>query len=210
MAKLVLVRHGQSLWNLQNRFTGWTDVPLTEKGREEAKFAGEVLKYSGIAFDVAYTSVLIRAIETLEIILQVLYTEIPVIRDAALNERFYGDLQGLNKDRTRKIYGKEIVHLWRRSYHIPPPHGESLEYTANRTVPFLKRAILQDVTGGRNVLVVAHGNSLRSIVMYLEKYSPEEIMNIEIPTGIPYVYEIDRNGKILSKKVLNRRFSKNS
>ncbi len=199
MPKLVLVRHGQSVWNLQNRFTGWIDVPLTEKGKEEAYKAGELLK--DIRFDVAYTSMLTRAQETLRIILETIGLLIPVIKDQALNERHYGALQGLNKDRAREKWGKEIVHLWRRSYDIPPPEGESLKDTANRTIPFLERAIMGDIHDGRNVLVVAHGNSLRSIVMYIEKLTGEEIVKVEIPTGTPIVYELDENGQLLNKEI---------
>jgi len=199
MPKLVLVRHGQSVWNLQNRFTGWIDVPLTEKGKEEAYKAGELLK--DIRFDVAYTSMLTRAQETLRIILETIGLLIPVIKDQALNERHYGALQGLNKDRAREKWGKEIVHLWRRSYDIPPPEGESLKDTAERTIPFLERAIMGDIKDGRDVLVVAHGNSLRSIVMYLEKLSPDEIIKVEIPTGTPIVYELDENENVVNKEI---------
>ncbi len=201
MPKLVLVRHGQSVWNLQNRFTGWIDVPLTEKGKEEAYKAGELLK--DIRFDVAYTSNLTRAQETLRIILETIGLLIPVIKDEALNERHYGALQGLNKDRAREKWGKEIVHLWRRSYDIPPPEGESLKDTAARTIPFLERAIMGDILDGRDVLVVAHGNSLRSIVMYLENLGPDEIIKVEIPTGTPIVYELDENGKVVNKEIRN-------
>ena len=199
MPKLVLVRHGQSVWNLQNRFTGWVDVPLTEKGKEEAYKAGELLK--DIRFSVAYTSDLTRAQETLRIILETIGLLIPVIKDKALNERHYGALQGLNKDRAKEKWGKEIVYLWRRSYDIPPPEGESLKDTAGRTIPFLERAIMGDILDGRDVLVVAHGNSLRSIVMYLEKLSPEEIVKVEIPTGTPIVYELDTNGSVINKEI---------
>ncbi len=199
MPKLVLVRHGQSIWNLQNRFTGWIDVPLTEKGKEEAFKAGELLK--DIRFHVAYTSVLTRAQETLKIILEVIGLNIPIVKDQALNERHYGALQGMNKDEARKKWGAEIVHLWRRSYDIPPPEGESLKDTAARTVPFLERAILGDIRAGNNVLVVAHGNSNRSIVMYLEKLSPEEIIKVELPTGTPIVYDLDEEGNVLNKEI---------
>ena len=199
MPKLVLVRHGQSVWNLQNRFTGWIDVPLTEKGKEEAYKAGELLK--DIRFDVAYTSNLTRAQETLRIILETIGLLIPVIKDVALNERHYGALQGLNKDRAREKWGKEIVHLWRRSYDIPPPEGESLKDTAARTIPFLERAIMGDIYDGRDVLVVAHGNSLRSIVMYLENLGPDEIVKVEIPTGTPIVYELDEKGNVVNKEI---------
>ncbi len=199
MPKLVLVRHGQSFWNLQNRFTGWVDVPLTEKGKEEAFKAGELLK--DIRFQVAYTSDLSRAQDTLKIILEVIGLNIPVIKNQALNERDYGDLTGLNKDRAREKYGKEIVHLWRRSYDIPPPNGESLKDTAARTIPFLERAILGDIAIGNNVLVVAHGNSNRSIVMHLENLGPDEIVKVELPTGQPIVYDLDENGKVLNKEI---------
>lgn len=199
MPKLVLVRHGQSVWNLQNRFTGWVDVPLTEKGKEEAYRAGELLK--DVKFDVAYTSALTRAQETLKIILETVGLLIPVIKDQALNERHYGALQGLKKDRARQKWGADIVHLWRRSYDIAPPEGESLKDTAARTIPFLERAIMGDVVDGRNVIVVAHGNSLRSIVMYLEKLSPKEIVKVEIPTGTPIIYDLDENGNILNKEI---------
>jgi len=199
MPKLVLVRHGQSVWNKQNRFTGWVDVPLTEKGKEEAYRAGELLK--DIKFDVAYTSALTRAQETLRIILETIGLLIPIIKDQALNERHYGALQGLNKDRARAKWGADIVHLWRRSYDIPPPEGEALKDTAERTIPFLERAIMGDILDGRNVLVVAHGNSLRSIVMYLEKLSPEEIVKVEIPTGTPIVYDLDENGNLIKKEI---------
>ncbi len=199
MPKLALVRHGQSIWNLQNRFTGWIDVPLTEKGKEEAFKAGELLK--DIRFHVAYTSALTRAQETLKIILEVIGLNIPIIKDQALNERHYGALQGMNKDEARKKWGAEIVHLWRRSYDIPPPEGESLKDTAARTIPFLERAILGDIRAGNNVLVVAHGNSNRSIVMYLEKLSPEEIIKVELPTGTPIVYDLDEEGNILNKEI---------
>ena len=205
MAYLILVRHGESLWNYENRFTGWVDVPLTEKGREEARIAGELIKESGIKIHVAYTSQLWRAIETLEIILSVLGENIPVIKDYHLNERHYGDLQGLNKAETARIYGEEQVKLWRRSYDVRPPGGESLEDTQKRTVPFFKNTILLDLTYyKKNVLVVAHGNSLRSIVMYLENISPKDIVNVEIPTGLPIVYEIDEKGSILKKFELKK------
>jgi 2,3-bisphosphoglycerate-dependent phosphoglycerate mutase len=166
MPTLAIVRHGQSLWNLENRFTGWVDVPLTPLGREEAGPAGERLK--GMHFDVAYTSVLTRAQETLRLIQETAGFDLPVIRDQALNERHYGDLQGLNKAETAKEYGEEQVHIWRRSFATPPPNGEALKDTAARTLPFFQRAILGDIAQGKNVLVVAHGNSNRSIVMQLD------------------------------------------
>jgi 2,3-bisphosphoglycerate-dependent phosphoglycerate mutase len=199
MAKLVLVRHGQSLWNLEDRFTGWVDVPLTEKGREEARRAGERLQE--IRFAVAYTSVLTRAQETLEIILSVLGQRPPVIRDQALNERHYGDLQGLNKKKTAERYGAERVKLWRRSYDVPPPNGEALKNTAERTLPFFERAILGDLQLGKHVLVVAHGNSNRSIVMKLDGLTGEQVVSLELATGVPLVYEIDADGAVVSKEV---------
>ena len=199
MAKLVLVRHGQSLWNLEDRFTGWVDVPLTDTGREEARRGAERLR--DIHFDVAYTSVLSRAQESLEIILRALAQRPPVIRDQALNERHYGDLQGLNKKRTAEKYGAEQVKLWRRSYDVPPPNGEALKNTAERTLPFFERAILGDLQIGKNVLVVAHGNSNRSIVMKLDKLTREQVVQLELATGVPLVYEIDERGEVISKEV---------
>lgn len=199
MPKLVLVRHGQSLWNLENRFTGWVDVPLTDKGREEARLAGERLR--GLSFDVAYTSMLTRAQETLEIILQVLGRRPPVIRDQALNERHYGDLSGLNKQKTREKFGDAQVKIWRRSFDVPPPNGEALKNTAERTLPFFERAILGDVALGKNVLVVAHGNSNRSIVMQLDRLSKEAVLELELATGVPLVYELDSEGRVLAKEI---------
>lgn len=200
MSKLVLIRHGQSLWNLENRFTGWIDVPLTKLGREEARSAAR--KLSGFAFDVAYTSALSRAQDTLSEILETLGIDLPIIRDQALNERHYGDLQGLNKAQTAERFGKEQVQLWRRSYDVPPPNGEALKDTAARTLPFFERAILGDLREGKNVLVVAHGNSNRSIVMQLENMSPEEIVKLELGTGVPRVYEFDSEGKVTNVSVL--------
>jgi 2,3-bisphosphoglycerate-dependent phosphoglycerate mutase len=205
MSILVLVRHGESLWNKENRFTGWVDVPLTENGEREAREAGKLLKEAGIQFNVAYTSQLDRAIKTLEIMLNEMKVQLPIIKDFHLNERHYGDLQGLNKEETAKKYGQDQVHLWRRSYDIKPPGGESLKDTQKRTVPFFQNTILLDLTQYRkNVLVVAHGNSLRSIVMYLENIEPEQIVNVEIPTGVPIVYSLDETGKIISKRVLGK------
>ena len=200
MPNLVLVRHGQSLWNLENRFTGWVDVPLTDNGRAEARRAGELLR--GQKFDVAYTSALTRAQETLALILETLGQKLPVIRDQALNERHYGDLQGLNKQELAEKYGDAQVKLWRRSYDVAPPNGESLELTAKRTLPFYERAILGDLKQGKNVLVVAHGNSNRSIVMSLDQLSKEQVVALELATGAPLLYEVDKTGKVLSKKVL--------
>jgi 2,3-bisphosphoglycerate-dependent phosphoglycerate mutase len=209
MAKLALVRHGQSQWNLENRFTGWVDVPLTDLGREEARRAGERLR--GIRFDEVYTSVLSRAQETLDIILEVVgQKDIPVVRDAALNERHYGALQGLNKKETADKYGEEQVHIWRRSYDVPPPKdrtelnpegiSESLKDTAARTLPYFHGRVLPEVKAGKNVLVVAHGNSLRSIVMDLDKLTKEQVLNIA--TGVPIVYEIDATGAVKGKQIL--------
>jgi 2,3-bisphosphoglycerate-dependent phosphoglycerate mutase len=194
--KLVLIRHGQSLWNLENRFTGWIDVPLTQVGREEARQAAN--KIAGIKFDVAYTSALSRAQDTLKEILTTLGVDLPVIRDQALNERHYGDLQGLNKAQTAEKYGAEQVHKWRRSFDIPPPGGEALKNTAERTLPFFERAIMGDLRNGKNVLVVAHGNSNRSIVMSLEKMSGDEIVKLELGTGIPRIYDFDDQGNVVS------------
>ena len=201
MATLVLVRHGESRWNLENRFTGWIDVPLTDKGREEARKAGEKIK--GIKFDKAYTSVLDRAIETLDIILKVIKQEkFPIEKDQALNERHYGDLQGLNKAETAKKYGDKQVHIWRRSYDIAPPNGESLKDTAARTPPYFEKKIVPDLKAGKNILVSAHGNSLRSIVMKLDKLTKEQVLELNLGTGVPIIYDFDKNFKILSKKEL--------
>ena len=199
MPTLALVRHGQSLWNAENRFTGWVDVPLTPLGEEEARRAGERLR--DVAFDVAYTSALIRAQHTLDIILEVTGKHVPVIRDQALNERHYGDLQGLNKARTAERYGAEQVHIWRRSFATPPPNGEALKDTAARTLPFFDRAIMGDIAQGKNVLVVAHGNSNRSIVMQLDQLAEDEVPGLELATGVPFVYELDENGTVRSKHV---------
>lgn len=201
MAILVLVRHGESQWNLENRFTGWIDIPLTPKGEEEARKAGEKIK--GIKFDKAYTSVLIRANKTLEIILDVINQKnIPIEKDQALNERHYGDLQGLNKAETAKKFGDAQVHIWRRSYDIAPPNGESLKDTAARTLPYFEKKIIPDLKTAKNVLVAAHGNSLRSIVMSLDKLTKEQVLELNLGTGVPIVYEFDSNLKILSKKEL--------
>ena len=197
MSKLILIRHGQSLWNLENRFTGWVDVPLTDQGKNEAKAAAEKIKSYKI--DVAYTSALTRAQNTLQIILETNRWTVPVIRDQALNERHYGDLAGLNKDDLRKQYGEEQVKIWRRSYDVQPPNGESLKDTAARSVPFLERCILGDIRQGKSVLVVAHGNSNRSIVMKLEGLSKEEVLELNLDTGVPVIYEMDTSGKVVKK-----------
>jgi 2,3-bisphosphoglycerate-dependent phosphoglycerate mutase len=200
MPKLVLIRHGQSIWNLENRFTGWVDVPLTEVGRQEARKAADHLR--DMSFNVAYTSDLSRAQDTLSEILKHLKWDIPVIRDKALNERFYGDLQGLNKDDCRRQYGEDQVKIWRRSYDIPPPVGEALKDTAARTLPFFERCIMGDIRQGKNVLVVAHGNSNRSIVMQLDKLSKEEVIELNLETGVPLVYELSPTGEVLSKSTM--------
>jgi 2,3-bisphosphoglycerate-dependent phosphoglycerate mutase len=200
MSKLILIRHGQSLWNLENRFTGWVDVPITAQGIEEAKAAGR--KIAGIKIDVAYTSALSRAQDTLKAIMQETGLDVPVIRDKALNERDYGDLSGLNKAETAEKYGKEQVHTWRRSYDVAPPGGEALKDTRARTLPFFERCIMGDIRQGKNVLVVAHGNSNRSIVMAIEGLSPEEIVKVELGTGVPYLYEVTPEGKATSKAEL--------
>ena len=201
MATLVLLRHGESQWNLENRFTGWVDVPLSEKGRAEARRAGELLR--GMHFDLGYASTLQRAVETLDIALAVIgQTDLPTERDQALNERHYGDLQGLNKAETAAKFGAEQVHIWRRSYDVPPPNGESLKDTAARTLPYFDAKILAQVKAGKNIIVAAHGNSLRSIVMELEHLSREQVLELNIATGVPIVYEIDSTGAVLSKRIL--------
>ncbi len=200
MPKLILIRHGQSLWNAEDRFTGWVDVPLTDLGREEARRAGERLK--GVPFEVAYTSVLTRAQETLRIVLETLGAQVPIIRDQALNERHYGDLQGLNKKRTAEKYGSDQVKIWRRSYDVPPPNGEALKNTAERTLPFFERCILGDIALGKNVLVVAHGNSNRSIVMKLDNLTGEQVIGLELGTGVPLVYDLSTEGQVLGKQIL--------
>jgi 2,3-bisphosphoglycerate-dependent phosphoglycerate mutase len=200
MGKLVLVRHGQSQWNLENKFTGWVDVPITEKGEEEARKAAVVLK--DVKFDMAFTSELKRAHQTLDIILEGIgQTAIPITRDKAINERHYGDLQGLNKDETREKFGKEQVHIWRRSYDVRPPNGECLKDTAERAIPYFEKNILPPVMEGKNAIVAAHGNSLRAIVMDLDKLSKEEVLQLNIATGTPITYEIDADGKVLSKSI---------
>ena len=200
MSKLVLVRHGQSQWNLENRFTGWVDVPITPLGENEAHRAGKELK--GIKFDVAFTSELKRAQQTLGIILEEIgQKDLPVKQDKALNERHYGDLQGLDKAETAKKYGDAQVHIWRRSFDVQPPNGESLKDTAARTLPYFDANILPEVKNGKNVLVSAHGNSLRAILMELEKLTPEQIMKVNIGTCLPIYYEISPKGEVLHKTI---------
>jgi 2,3-bisphosphoglycerate-dependent phosphoglycerate mutase len=194
MAQLVIVRHGQSQWNLENRFTGDVDVPLTPMGREEARNAGK--KLQGIIFKISFTSLLVRAQETLQIILEEInQLSIPVIKDGALNERNYGALQGLNKAEMATKYGKEQIAVWRRSYDIAPPGGESLKDTAARVIPFYQLHI-EPLIKNENILVVAHGNSLRALMMYLEGISADGIANINIPTGLPRVYTFDEQLKL--------------
>ncbi len=206
MSLLVLVRHGQSQWNLENRFTGWMDVPLSELGEKEARDAGEKLK--GYKFDVAFTSDLQRAQRTLGIIFHVAgFKDIPVYMDQALNERHYGGLQGLNKAETAEKYGAEQVKIWRRSYDVPPPkdstgYSESLKDTAARTLPYYQSHITPYLRQGKNVLVSAHGNSLRSIVMFLDNLTKEQVIELNLETGIPRVYEMDNSLKVLSFKDL--------
>ncbi len=201
MAKLVLLRHGESQWNLENRFTGWVDVPLSSKGEREAKEAGK--KLAGIPFDRAYTSVLKRAIDTLSIVLEVTgQTGIPVEKDQALNERMYGELQGLDKAETAKKFGDQQVKLWRRSYDVRPPGGESLKDTADRVLPYYQQHIRPQVLAGKNILVAAHGNSLRALVMELDKLSKEAVLELNIPTGAPLLYEFDASGKVTSHRYL--------
>lgn len=225
LSALILVRHGQSQWNLENRFTGWVDVPLSKKGIEEAISAGKKLK--DVKFDTMYVSHQLRAIQTLHYILlessdtrtPIIYhederirarehhtseegTEIPIYMSSDLAERYYGDLQGLNKQKTREKYGDEQVHIWRRSYDVNPPGGESLKDTCSRTIPYYEKHILKDLQEGKTVLVSAHGNSLRSITKYVENISDEEIPNVEIPTGIPIVYTFDEQMNLVDKKIL--------
>ena len=200
---LILVRHGQSEWNLKNLFTGWRDPGLTEKGHEEAKAAGQKLKAKGLKFDVAFTSVLSRAQVTLDHILdQTDQTGLETVRDQALNERDYGDLSGLNKDDARAKWGEEQVHIWRRSYDTPPPGGESLRDTGARVWPYSMRMILPRVLRGETVLVAAHGNSLRSLVMALDGLSGEEIVKVEIGTGVPIIYQLNADSTVATKEIL--------
>ena len=225
MSCLILVRHGQSVWNLENRFTGWVDVPLSKKGIDEAISAGRKLK--DVEFDTAYVSHMLRAVQTLHYVLLELnskktpimyheekwihdrehYTgdrkkELPIYQSVDLAERYYGNLQGLNKAETIEKYGKDQVHLWRRSFDVNPPAGESLKDTTLRTIPYFKNHILKDLQDDKTVLVVAHGNSLRSIVMYVEGISEKDIPNLEIPTGVPISYKFDKNMKKLEKTLL--------
>ena len=197
---LVLVRHGESDWNRKNLFTGWRDVDLTEKGIAEAQAAGRRLKAQGLKFDIAFTSALKRAQRTLDIMLEELgQTKIPVVKDQALNERDYGDLSGLNKDDARQKWGEEQVHIWRRSYDVAPPGGESLKDTAARVLPYYIQEILPRVLRGERVLVSAHGNSLRALVMVLDKHTPDSITKLNLETGVPMIYRLNADSTVASK-----------
>jgi len=224
MAELVIIRHGESLWNLENRFTGWMDIQLSQRGKEEAKKAGEALK--GYNFDKVFVSHLTRALDTMHIMLdamnekrtQAIYhfddahvlerehssqestSELKIIQSKALAERYYGNLQGLNKDECRKKYGEEQVHIWRRSYAVQPPGGESLKDTSHRVMPFYNKYIVPELENDRKILIVAHGNSLRAIIKHLENISDEDIPNHEIATGVPIVYELDEHLHVVSRK----------
>lgn len=214
MIKLVLVRHGESIWNKENKFTGWTDVELSDKGIEEAREAGKVLKENNYTFDIAYTSVLKRANHTLDLILEELSLNIPINKSWRLNERHYGALQGLNKEETANKYGSKQVHEWRRSYDIKPPaldindsrylemknkyseyipQTECLKDTVNRVIPYWESDIKKSLLDNKKVIIVAHGNSLRGLIKYLDNISDQDIMNVEVPTGNPLVYELDEN-----------------
>lgn len=226
--KLILLRHGESVWNKENRFTGWTDVDLSSKGVDEAINAGKIMKNNNITFDVAFSSVLLRAKRTLDLVLKEMNVNVPVYYSYRLNERHYGALQGLNKDETRKKYGEEQVHIWRRSYDVRPPMltiddprypgndplykdlskdelplTECLKDTLERVLPYYNNEIKTHLLKGENVLIVAHGNSIRSIIKYIENISDEDIMNVEIPTAVPYIYELDNELNIINKTILN-------
>jgi len=200
---LILVRHGQSEWNEQNLFTGWKDPGLTELGIKEAKNAGSLISDKGIQFDEMFTSMLIRAQDTGAIILDSINQQnIPITKNQALNERNYGSLAGLNKDDARKKWGEEQVHIWRRSFDIPPPEGESLKDTAERVLPYFHKYIMPKVIKGLSILVAAHGNSLRALIMELDLISSEDIVKLEIPTGAPIQYEFNQNGEVVNKTKL--------
>lgn len=229
MAKLILIRHGQSIWNKENRFSGWADVPLSKKGIKEAKEAGK--KLQKMKFDVAYTSELIRAQLTLFEVLEINNNDNKFFRihdehggrynkflrkhademnylkvhvSPALNERDYGDLEGLNKDETKKKFGEEQVHIWRRSYKTQPPGGESLEDTYKRTIPYFKKKVEKDLKEGKNVIIAAHGNSLRAVLKYIDKVPDKEINKVEISTGQPIIYNFDKELKVISKRTLKK------
>ena len=197
---LILVRHGQSEWNAKNLFTGWKDPGLTDQGVSEAKNAGKLILEQNIEFDVMYTSMLLRAQKTGDIILGILnHKEIPIIKNEALNERHYGSLAGLNKDDARKKWGEEQVHIWRRSFDIPPPDGESLKDTADRVLPYFETEIMPKVISGSSILIAAHGNSLRALIMKLDSISSQDIVKLEIPTGAPIQYEFTSDGMVDKK-----------
>ena len=201
MKQLVLIRHGESQWNLENRFTGWVDVPLSPRGEQEAKEAGQ--KLQAFRFNQAFTSVLTRAIKTLEIVLEVIgQTDLKIEKDQALNERMYGDLQGLNKAETIEKHGAEQVHQWRRSFDVRPPGGESLKDTAERVIPYYQQKIWPALSNGESILVVAHGNSLRALVMHLNQLSREEVLELNIPTGAPWLFELDDAGNVVNHRYL--------
>lgn len=201
MPELILLRHGQSQWNLENRFTGWVDVPLSPKGEDEARNAGERLR--GRRIDRLYTSSLARAIETARLAFERAgIRDVPTERDAALNERMYGDLQGKNKAEAAREFGEDQVKVWRRSYDVRPPGGESLADTAARVLPYWEAHILPDLKAGRNVLIAAHGNSLRALVMHLDGLTQAQVLELEIPTGSPLLYELDTAGRVLGKRYL--------
>ena len=201
MARLVLLRHGESQWNLENRFTGWVDVPLSPRGVQEAKNAGEKLR--SFTFNHAFTSVLVRANDTLRLVLDAIgQSNIPIEKDKALNERMYGELQGLNKDETVKKYGEAQVKIWRRSYDVRPPGGESLKDTADRVLPYYAQAIKPSLLKGETILIAAHGNSLRALIMELEQLSREQVLELNIPTGAPLLYELDQTGKVVNHRYL--------
>ena len=200
---LILVRHGQSEWNEQNLFTGWKDPGLTELGIKEAKNAGSLISDKDIQFDEMFTSMLLRAQDTGAIILDTINQQnIPITKNQALNERNYGSLAGLNKDDARRKWGEEQVHIWRRSFDIPPPEGESLKDTAERVLPYFHKYIMPKVIQGLNILVAAHGNSLRALIMELDLMSTEDIVKLEIPTGAPIQYEFNQNGEVVNKTKL--------
>ena len=203
MSQLILVRHGQSEWNQQNLFTGWRDPDLTDQGVTEARNAGRALKAEGITFDIAFTSELIRAQKTCSLLLEEQgQPDLEIIRDLALNERDYGDLSGLNKDDAREKWGEEQVHIWRRSYDIPPPGGESLKDTAERVLPYFNSTIMARIHAGESVLVAAHGNSLRALVMVLDALGEAEITQVNIATGEPYIYDMSAQGNVTGKRIL--------
>jgi len=203
MSQLILVRHGQSEWNQQNLFTGWRDPDLTERGVTEARNAGRALKAEGITFTIAFTSELMRAQRTCALLLEEQgQSDLQTIRNVALNERDYGDLSGLNKDDAREKWGEEQVHIWRRSFDTPPPGGESLKDTAERVLPYFNNTVMPRIRAGENVLVAAHGNSLRALVMVLDGLGETEITQVNIATGEPYIYDMGAQGEVVGKRIL--------